>query len=235
VTKAGWPRWPRLAWQWRAEESSPGLRRGVWPTKVSTGWGEARLGSLYRRGRAWPRARLWQLLGRAWANASASSGAWYGVEHEAAQREVKFKRGLAPNLWDYGHDPVERSLPLTFLCRLCVEACRFCLLDQEIERGEIEFVSLPRTERRSQVWRVQGTRPGAIFWYEVEGSVRHNFVNGVIRIWSRDQGEHARSLAQGLKFRNLNFRNPYWTLTWEACLEFLLNYFGQATIIFLIV
>jgi hypothetical protein len=28
----------------------------------------------------------------------ARSGAWHGVEHEAAQREVEFKRGLAPNL-----------------------------------------------------------------------------------------------------------------------------------------
>jgi hypothetical protein len=50
----------------------------------------------------------------------------HGVEHEAAQRVVKFKRGLAPNLHDYGHDPVERSLHLTFLCRLCVEAYGFC-------------------------------------------------------------------------------------------------------------
>jgi hypothetical protein len=36
--------------------------------------------------------------GRARANASARSGAWHSVEHEAAQREVEFKRGLAPNL-----------------------------------------------------------------------------------------------------------------------------------------
>jgi hypothetical protein len=35
---------------------------------------------------------------RARANASARSGAWHGVEHEAAQREVEFKRGLAPNI-----------------------------------------------------------------------------------------------------------------------------------------
>jgi hypothetical protein len=49
----------------------------------------------------------------------------HGVEHEAAQRVVKFKRELAPNLRDYGHDPVERSLHLTFLCRLCVEAYGF--------------------------------------------------------------------------------------------------------------
>jgi hypothetical protein len=44
---------------------------------------------------------------------------WHGVEHEAAQRVVKFKRGLAPNLRDYGHDLVERSsldLPLSFMC-----------------------------------------------------------------------------------------------------------------------
>jgi hypothetical protein len=62
-TRVGWPRWPRLGWQWRAEESSPELRRGVWPAKVSTGWGEARPGRLYRRGRTRPRAGLWQVLG----------------------------------------------------------------------------------------------------------------------------------------------------------------------------
>jgi hypothetical protein len=50
----------------------------------------------------------------------------HGVKHEAAQREVKFKHGLDPNLRDYGCDPVERSLPLTFLCLLCVEAYEFC-------------------------------------------------------------------------------------------------------------
>jgi hypothetical protein len=49
----------------------------------------------------------------------------HGVEHEAAQREVMFKRVLAPNPCDYGHNPIERSLPLTFLCRLCVEAYGF--------------------------------------------------------------------------------------------------------------
>jgi hypothetical protein len=49
----------------------------------------------------------------------------HGVEHEAAQREVMFKHVLAPNLCDYGHDLVERSLPLTFPCRLCVEAYGF--------------------------------------------------------------------------------------------------------------
>jgi hypothetical protein len=97
-----------------------------------------------------------------------------------------------------------------------------------------EIVSLPCIERRSRVWRVQSTCPDAIFWHEIEGLVSYIFVNGVIRIWARDQGEHTWSLAQGLKFRNLNFRNPYWTSTWKACLEFLLNYFGQASIIFIV-
>ena len=50
----------------------------------------------------------------------------HGAEHEAAQRMVKFKRGLAPNLRDYDHDPVERSLHQTFLCRLFVVAYGFC-------------------------------------------------------------------------------------------------------------
>jgi hypothetical protein len=50
----------------------------------------------------------------------------HDVEHEAAQRVVKFKRGLAPNLHNYGHDPIERSLHLTFLCHFCVEAYGFC-------------------------------------------------------------------------------------------------------------
>jgi hypothetical protein len=64
--------------------------------------------------------------GGALASASACSGTWHGVEHEAAQRVVKFKRGMAPNLRDYVHDPIERSLHLTFLCRLYVEAYGFC-------------------------------------------------------------------------------------------------------------
>ena len=38
--------------------------------------------------------------GRARANASARSGAWHGVEHEAAQREVEFKSGLAPKIFE---------------------------------------------------------------------------------------------------------------------------------------
>jgi hypothetical protein len=68
-------------------------------------------------------SRALGVRGRALVRALAPG---HGVEHEAAQREVKFKRGLAPNICDYGHDAVERSLPLTFLCCLCVEAYGFC-------------------------------------------------------------------------------------------------------------
>jgi hypothetical protein len=166
-----------------ASEGEHGVRWGA-PRGGFKGAGE--------RGRVWPRGGSDKRLGRARASASARSGVWHSVEHKAAQREVEFKRGLAPNLWDYGHDPVERSLPLTFLCRLCVEACRFRWLDQEIWRGEVGFVSLSSIERRSRVWRVQSTCPDAIFWYEVEGLVRHIFVNWSIRIRAKDQGERAR-------------------------------------------
>jgi hypothetical protein len=37
VTGLGWPRWPKLWRQWRAEKSSPELRRGGWPVMVSAG------------------------------------------------------------------------------------------------------------------------------------------------------------------------------------------------------
>ena len=67
--------------------------------------------------------RAWGVRGGVPVHALAPG---HGVEHEAAQRVVKFKRGLTPNLHDYGHDPIERSLHWTFLCRLCVEAYGFC-------------------------------------------------------------------------------------------------------------
>jgi hypothetical protein len=37
VTGVGWPWWPKLWRQWRAEKSSPELRRGVWLAVVSAG------------------------------------------------------------------------------------------------------------------------------------------------------------------------------------------------------
>jgi hypothetical protein len=37
VAGVDWPRWPKLWRQWRAELSSPELRRGGWPVKVSAG------------------------------------------------------------------------------------------------------------------------------------------------------------------------------------------------------
>jgi hypothetical protein len=88
--------------EWR--KGSPELRRGVWPARVSTGRSEARLGRLYRRGGHGRGRGSDKRSGRARANASARASAsarsdvWHSVEHEAAQREVVFKRGLAPNL-----------------------------------------------------------------------------------------------------------------------------------------
>jgi hypothetical protein len=73
-------------------------------------------------GRGVALTRAWGVRGRALVRALAPG---HDVEHEALQREVMFTRGLAPNPCDYGHDPVERSLPLTLLCRLCVEAYGF--------------------------------------------------------------------------------------------------------------
>jgi hypothetical protein len=73
----------------------------------------------------------------------------HDVDHEAAQRMVKFKCGLAPNLSDYGHDPIERSLHWTFLCHLCVAAYGFCLLEPKIWGDQIRFVSLQKFEMKS--------------------------------------------------------------------------------------
>jgi hypothetical protein len=187
VAGVSWPWWPRLGQWWQVEESSPELREGCLASEGEHGvrWGTPEGGfkgaGEHGGGVALTSAR--GMRGRALVHALASG---HGVEHEVAQREVMFKHGLAPNLWDYGHDPVERSLPLTFLCRLCVEAYGFRWLDQEIWSGEVGFVSLPNTERRSRVWSVQGTRPNAIFRYEVEGLVRHIFVNGSLGFWDRD-------------------------------------------------
>jgi hypothetical protein len=174
-------------------------------------WSEVRRarGGFKGMGEHGRRGALTSARGVRWRAPVRALASGHGVEQEASQREVVFKRGLAPNLWDYGHDLVERSLPLTFLCCLCVEACGFRLLDKEIWSGEVGFVSLLNTERRSRVWRVQGTHSNAIFRYEVEGLVRHIFVNGSLEFWDRDQGEHARFWFRGWKFRNLNFRFPH--------------------------
>jgi hypothetical protein len=80
------------------EESSPELRRGVWPAKVSTGEVRRVRGGFIGVGEHGRGRGSDKCSGRARANASARSGAWHGVEHEAAQREVEFKCGLSPNL-----------------------------------------------------------------------------------------------------------------------------------------
>jgi hypothetical protein len=64
---------------------------------------------------------------------------------------VKFKRRLAPNIRGDGHDPIERSLHLTFLCHFCVEAYEFCCLEPKIWSDEVWFVSLLKPEMKSQI------------------------------------------------------------------------------------
>jgi hypothetical protein len=80
----GWPRWPKIWRQWRAELSSPELRESGRLVKMSAGRSEARPGRLYRRGRARPRARarggLDRTPGRARAG-WASSGVPTTVKH----------------------------------------------------------------------------------------------------------------------------------------------------------
>jgi hypothetical protein len=46
----------------------------------------------------WPRGGSDRRSWRARASASVRSSVWHIVEQEAAQREVVFKRGMAPNL-----------------------------------------------------------------------------------------------------------------------------------------
>jgi hypothetical protein len=55
----------------------------------------------------------------------------HGVEHVAQLSVVAFKRLLAPNLREFGQDPIVRSLPPTNLCPLCVEAEAFLGLCSE--------------------------------------------------------------------------------------------------------
>jgi hypothetical protein len=56
---------------------------------------------------------------------------WHGVEHVAAFSVVAFKCLLAPNLHEFGQDPIVRSLLPTTLCHLCVEAKTFLGLCNE--------------------------------------------------------------------------------------------------------
>ena len=55
----------------------------------------------------------------------------HSVEHVAEFSVVAFKHPLAPNLREFGQDPIVRSLLLTTLCRLCVEAEAFLGLCSE--------------------------------------------------------------------------------------------------------
>jgi hypothetical protein len=55
----------------------------------------------------------------------------HGVKHVTELSVVVFKRPLAPDLHDFGQDPVVRFLLPTTLCRLCVEVEAFLGLCSE--------------------------------------------------------------------------------------------------------
>ena len=88
----GWPRWPKLWRQWRAELSSPELRESGWPVRVSAGRSGARLGRLYRHGavhgRSWTGERARACTGR--------RGARTGVNRGCQPRSNTCSRCLCP-------------------------------------------------------------------------------------------------------------------------------------------
>jgi hypothetical protein len=55
----------------------------------------------------------------------------HGVKHVAELSVVALKRLVAPNLHEFGQDPIVRYVPPTKLCRLCVEAEAFLGLCSE--------------------------------------------------------------------------------------------------------
>jgi hypothetical protein len=116
--------WSGLA---TAGECSGGLAGGAKLVGAKDGSGQrGQAWSKVWRGRARRRAVLTRARGERGGAPVRALAHGQDFEHEAAQRMVMFKRSLAPNLRDYGHDPFQRSLNRTFLCRLCVAAYIFC-------------------------------------------------------------------------------------------------------------
>jgi hypothetical protein len=70
----------------------------------------------------------------------------HGVEHEAALRVVTFRRPLAPNLRDYGHDPFVRSLHRTSLYRFCVATYGFYVTPGFKEQSQVHLIHAPKRQ-----------------------------------------------------------------------------------------
>jgi hypothetical protein len=94
-----------------------------------------------------------------------------------------------------GQCTIPLLLPISY--RSCVGVIGFCLLVSKIWSSKVWSVSQPEPEANPWICRVSGPHPNAIFWHVTEGLVRHDFVNGSIRIRAKDQGEHARFWFKG--------------------------------------
>ena len=92
----GWPRWPKLWRQWRAELSSPELRESGWPVRVSAGRREVRPGRLYRHGavhrRSWTSERARACTGRRGCANGREPEVSATVEHVCPMLLPEFKR-----------------------------------------------------------------------------------------------------------------------------------------------
>jgi hypothetical protein len=82
-------------------------------------------GMTYRHGRAQLRGRSDQCLGVRGGAPKRAQPHGHGVEHMAELIVVAFKCLVAPNLHEFGQNPIVRSLPPSKLYRLCVEAEAF--------------------------------------------------------------------------------------------------------------
>jgi hypothetical protein len=153
----GWPRWPKLWRQWRAELRSPELRKGGWPVRVSAGQSEVRPGRLYRRGwawtRAWARGGLDRTPGRARAGWT-SSGVPTRVEHVCPCVLPKFwcVWSLIRAYSRLGQCTKPLLLPTSY--HSCVGVIGFCLMVAEIGSQEIRSISLPKPEANPRFCRV---------------------------------------------------------------------------------
>jgi hypothetical protein len=130
----GWPRWPKLWRQWRAELSSPELRKRGWPVRVSAGRSEVRPGRLYRRGRARPRAWARDRLDRTPGERARGLGELWRADQGRTRVPVRSAQVLArvvahPSLlspWSV-HKTSSPPYKLPFLCgghRILPTSCR---------------------------------------------------------------------------------------------------------------
>jgi hypothetical protein len=86
-----------------------GAKTWVGTVRASAMWSAARLGWLYRCGQALPTDALTGARGVRGGALVHARPPGHVVEHEATLGVVVFRRPLALDLCDYGHDPFVRS------------------------------------------------------------------------------------------------------------------------------